>query len=158
MRTKITVKKIHSQILIRTDRTSRVHVVPATFDAACTMIESHFWRRLYKIDIGRTVALICVAPATGDSYQQYRPRELGFAATPSRPRSTTSSPSLCRLWNGRHSQDAPGLRLLSCRMRCRLQDCSTGRPEVVLAVELGQNARVGKGITTTWRLFYRALL
>lgn len=125
MRKKITWK-IHSQIPKRTDHTSRVYVVPKASSLECTMIECHFCHRLYKIDIGRTAALICVAPATGDSYQQYRPRESRFAATPNRPQSATSSLSLCRLWNERHSQDASGLRLLSCRIRCRLQDCNTG--------------------------------
>lgn len=39
----------------------------------CTMIGSGWCRRLYKIDIGRLGPLISVAPATGDSYQQYQP-------------------------------------------------------------------------------------
>lgn len=44
----------------------------------CTMIGSGWWRRLYKIDIGRAGPLISVALATGDSYQQYQPEAVFY--------------------------------------------------------------------------------
>lgn len=48
----------------------------------CTMIGSGWWRRLYKIDIGRAGPLICVVLATGDSYQQYQPEAVFYMCTP----------------------------------------------------------------------------